>query len=125
MVNQTAQVRKQLTGDAIDVFDAIIAGTSSINWGQTEDPVGQVRCWEEAGVLFAGGDTLPGLDGISFVDSGSCRCAIERYIDDESARGEMVEKQRARVVERYTFVKGVGRVVEEIHARLLTEADGV
>ncbi len=121
MVRNTEEARGQLTGLDLEAFETIVAGASSINWGQTDDPVAQVRCWEEAGVIKPNTQAIPDLEKVMFDDAASCREAIERFISDREVRQGISAKQREHVAANFTFPTALKRMLAEICLRLEDE----
>jgi len=82
--------------------------------GGLADPVATVRCWQEAHLLVSGQPSLPDLQAVTFTDAQSLRVLVERYANDDDARGRVAARQRHAVEQRLTYAAGVGRVVRRI-----------
>lgn len=79
-----------------------------------DDAVRIARQWAEIGLVRPGAPVLPDYVDTCFHDAASLRERLKRFLADPCARNDLRERQRASVVERFSYVSGMRRVIGEI-----------
>jgi hypothetical protein len=92
----------------------------SLATSPADDVVELARQWREFGLLDADATALPGFGETSFSNADEFRRQVRRFLADGAARDAVRQRQRASVVRRFSYVAGIGQVLDQI-GRLVAE----
>jgi hypothetical protein len=87
-----------------------------------DDPVEIAAQWAESQLICRGEGILPAFDQISFNDTAGLRRGIERFIADPAARDRVGQVQRTSIIERFSYVAGIERVMNQVRGLLAQDA---
>lgn len=84
----------------------------------TEDLATMIGDWEAAALIVRGEGVLPDLDQVSFDNACELRVRLARFMNDESARRRIVERQSASISRRFSYAGAMSRIGQTMAARL-------
>ena len=107
--------RALVAGDYRDELERLAqACRPALATSDADDVVAIARHWEEMKLVQPGRSVLPGFEETSFSDAAGFRQGIERFLADPGAREAVRGRQRASVVERFSYETGIRRVLGRI-----------
>jgi hypothetical protein len=113
----TDAVRRNLSGDLLAEFDAILTRYRRLN--SSGDPVARVRSAVHLGLTTR----LPHLDAVSFSSADEFATKLADLLAVEELRAKTTSDQRKFVERYFTYESNLKRIVGTIHQLIVTESE--
>lgn len=120
-VQSTEQLTARLGSGSLAEFQHLLEQARCMtDLGQPIDLIQWVRCCERAGLLDERGDCLPELSPITFRDEQALQAAVQMYLNNDSARRRIADRQRQSIEHRLSYPAGLSRALRAV-GRLLSQ----